>query len=169
MRLLGITWGVGGVLLLLLFALWRLTPMALELRTESLSALHGLLLLGNILYMAYAEGYKGFYQGFAPRIVVRARYLGHNPQLLRVLFAPAFCMGFFHATRKRKIVAYGLTLMILCFITIARLLPQPWRGIVDAGVVVGLSIGVASIVYFAIVENLHPGSLTTSADVPANT
>jgi GT2 family glycosyltransferase len=159
-------WGIGGVLLLLIFAIFRLAPMALELVNSSMSQLHWLALAFSVIYMAYAEGYKGFHLGFAPRVVVRARYLADNPRALHVLLAPLFCMGYIYATRKRQIVSFALTVMIICFVLIARSMPQPWRGILDAGVVVGLSLGVLSIAYFLIISSIDPTRLTISAEVP---
>jgi GT2 family glycosyltransferase len=159
-------WGIGGVLLLLIFAIFRLAPMALELVDSSMSQLHWLALAFSVIYMAYAEGYKGFHLGFAPRVVVRARYLADNPRALHVLLAPLFCMGYIYATRKRQIVSFALTVMIICFVLIARSMPQPWRGILDAGVVVGLSLGVLSIAYFLIISSIDPARHTNSAEVP---
>jgi hypothetical protein len=75
-------------------------------------------------------------------------------------------MGYIYATRKRKIISIGLTLMIICFILIARILPQPWRGIIDAGVVVGLSIGIISIAYFIFLAILNPLAIEISAELP---
>jgi len=56
--------------------------------------------------------------------------------------------------------------MIICFIMVARMLPQPWRGILDAGVVVGLSIGISSILYFVYVAIRKPELIAVSLDVP---
>jgi len=159
-------WGIGGVLLLLIFAIFRLAPMALELENSSMSMVHWLTLAFSVIYMAYAEGYKGFHLGFAPRVIVRARYLANNPRPLHVLLAPLFCMGYIYATRRRQIVSFALTTMIICFVLIARSMPQPWRGILDAGVVVGLSLGVLSIGYFLIISSSDPTRLTISAEVP---
>jgi hypothetical protein len=160
-------WGIGGVLLLLGFAIFRLAPMAIELGNISLSTLHWLCLIFSVVYMAYAEGYKGFHLAFAPRVVIRANYLRNNPRLSHVVLAPLFCMGYLYATRKRQIMSYALTAMIICFIIIARMLPQPWRGILDAGVVVGLSLGIASILYFLILFRKNPDSIAISPEVPA--
>jgi len=140
--------------------------MALALQGTAMTALHWFALAFSVLYMAYAEGYKGFHLGFAPRVVVRAQYLASNPRWIHLLLAPVFCMGYIHATRKRIILSCSLTLMIICFVLLARLLPQPWRGIVDAGVVVGLTIGVFSILYFVIISIRNPDSVKVSADLP---
>ncbi len=169
MKVLGFTWGVGGVLLLLLFAIYRLAPMALALEDSTMTLLHWTALAFFVAYMAYTEGYKGFHHGFAPRLVIRAIYLKNNPRILHVLLAPLFCMGYIYATRKRQIISIGLTLMIICFILIARILPQPWRGIIDAGVVVGLSIGIISITYFIFLAILNPQAIEISAELPDDT
>ncbi len=168
MRSIGYTWGIGGVLLLLVFAIYRLAPMALALSESALSVLHWAALLFSVLYMAYAEGYKGFHKGFAPRVISRASYLKQNPRISHVLLAPLFCMGYFHATRKRQLLSFGLTLMIICFVIIARQLPQPWRGILDAGVVVGLGIGVMSIAYYMYLANTKTDYVLVPAEVPGD-
>ena len=169
MRLLGFAWGIGGVLLLLMFAIYRLAPMALALENTTMGVLHWFALAFSIVYMAYAEGYKGFHRGFAPRVVARASYLRAHPKLLHIILAPLFCMGYIHATSKRKMLSIGLTIMIVCFVMIARLLPQPWRGIVDAGVVVGLAIGVVSIFYFLAIAEKEPARIRVFSEVPDNT
>ena len=153
-------------MLILLFAVFRLSPMAMELSSYNLGQLHWFLLAVSILYMAYAEGYKGFHLAFAPRVVARASYLSANPRLLHILFAPVFCMGYIHATRRRKLLSFGLTSMIICFVLIVRMLPQPWRGIVDAGVVTGLVFGIASIGFFLIQRLRFPERVQAALDLP---
>ena len=167
MKVFGFAWGIGGIVLLLTFAIYRLAPMALALEELPLSLVHWAALVCSILYMAYAEGYKGFHRGFAPRVVKRASYLREHPRLHHILLAPLFCMGYIHATKRRKFMSIGLSLMIVCFVLIARLLPQPWRGIVDAGVLTGLFMGIASILYFMIVVVTNPGALAVSPEVPS--
>ena len=166
MKALGYIWGVGGVLLLLLFAIYRLAPMAYALQDEIMSFFHWPLLLLSVTYMAYAEGFKGFHLGFAPRVVKRALYLRQNPKVSHVVFATLFCMGYIHATKRRKISSLGLTGLIVCFVIAVRLLPQPWRGILDAGVVTGLTIGCFSIMYFVFLSGGRSESISISADVP---
>jgi hypothetical protein len=153
-------------MLLLTFAVVRLSPMALELQVLDLQQIHWFALAVSVLYMAYAEGYKGFHLGFAPRVVARASYLQAHPRRLHVLLAPVFCMGYIHATRRRKLLSFGLTGMIVCFVLIVRLLPQPWRGIVDAGVITGLVLGMGSIVYFLQQRLRFPEHVGVSADTP---
>lgn len=99
--------------------------------------------------MAYAEGFKGFQKKFSPLVVKRALTLdAPKPKAagpLRLLFAGPYSMGLFHATKKRRTVSWGLTAGVLCLVQLVKRLPYPWRSIVDAGVVVGLSYGMLSI------------------------
>lgn len=167
LRVLGFLWGIGGVIALLLLAVFRLAPMAFALGDVDLNFWHWLALCFSVIYMAYAEGYHGFYKGFAPRVVARANYLRMNPMPWHVALAPLFCMGYFHTTRRRMLTSYGLTIGIIGLVILVRWLPQPWRGIVDAGVVVGLFLGVCSILFFLVQSLTSPERLTLSAEIPA--
>ena len=74
-------------------------------------------------------------------------------------------MGFFHATTRRMVTTYALTGAIVAFVALARLLEQPWRGILDAGVVVGLAWGILSLLWSAWAAFTDPRS-TAPAEVP---
>ena len=162
---LAAVWGIVGVVALLSSAVMRLSPIALEALQAPLSPVQSVFLIGWVLFMAYSEGYRGFQKAFSPRVVSRAAWLRHNPSLSRLLLAPAFCMGFFHATRKRLLVSWIITMMVVLFIVIAKQLPQPWRGLVDAGVVVGLTWGIIAILVWGL-AHLRGRPLPTPADVP---
>lgn len=167
MSAIGFVWGVGGILLLLTFAIVRLSGVALELEGFELSLWHWLVMAGWFAYMVWAEGYKGFHRAFAPRVVVRASYLAAHPRPLHVLLAPLFCMGYIHATPRRRLMSIALSGMIISFVLLVRMLPQPWRGIIDVGVVAGLVVGVASIVYYLLqLKQAGAASLPVAADVP---
>jgi len=125
---------------MLVFAIYRLAPIALDLERSPMSQLHWAALIVSVAYMAYAEGYKGFHLGFAPRVVIRASYLRDNPRLSHILLAPLFCMGYIYATRKRKLFSIGLT----------------------------ITIGIASILYFVVVENRNPELIKISPEVPGD-
>lgn len=145
-----VLWAVGGVLLLLAEALVSLTPLAIEALRFDLGPAHYAALAVWIPFMGYAEGYKGFQLKFSPRAVRRALHLGRHRQPLLVVLAPLHAMGLIHATRRRMIANWMLLLGIVALVVAVRGLPQPWRGIVDAGVVVGLSWGAASLVWLMI-------------------
>jgi xanthine/uracil permease len=68
-------------------------------------------------------------------------------------------MGLFHATKKRVIVSWSVTLGVAAIVAAVKKLPYPWRNIVDAGVVVGLTWGSVSIIlnYFkALITGITP-------------
>lgn len=164
MRTFAYYWGIGGVILVIGSAVWRLTPRVLELRQHELAVWEWLLLGAFVLFMLYSEGYKGFHLNFAPRVVVRAKGLMQSGRPLLYLLAPLVCMGYLYATRKRQIISVLITSAIILLVIGVRMLPQPWRGIVDAGVVAGLGMGMLSIVWFWLRQDL----LGLSPDIPAD-
>jgi hypothetical protein len=149
-HLLGAVWGVAGVLALLAQAIYRLTPLALEpIRARSLGATEAALYAAWVVFSLYFEGYRAFQLRFSPRVVARALHLVKNPSPLRVILAPAFCMAFFHASRRGLVTAWATAIMVLGFVLTLRYVPQPWRGIIDGGVVLALLWGAfAIVVYF---------------------
>ena len=165
MGILGAIWGLAGVMLLLGSAVFRLAPLAIEAYSYAFSWYHWLSLFLILVFMTYAEGYKGFQKGFSPRVASRALYLKNNPRFLHVVFAPFFCMGFFHASRRRKITSVSVTSGIIVLIILVRFLTQPWRGIIDAGVVVGLVWGLISLIIF-IFQAFTSKEFAYSPDVP---
>jgi hypothetical protein len=165
MGTLGAIWGLTGVLLLLGSAVYRLTPVAIEAFSYDFLWYHWLALFLNLFFMSFAEGYRGFQKGFSPRVASRALYLKNHPRLLHALLGPIFCMGFFHASKKRRITSISVTFGIIILIILVRFLSQPWRGIVDAGVVVGIGWGFVSLVVF-IFQAFGSGRFYYPPDVP---
>ncbi|MEM9296759.1 MAG: hypothetical protein AAGA64_00100 [Bacteroidota bacterium] len=148
---IGAFWGIGGVLILFSQAAFRLSQRGIEAFSEQhvLTWYHWLTLVVCVVFMGYSEGYKAFQLAFCPRVASRAQYLSKNPHLLHVILAPAFCMGFFHATKKRIITSICVTAGVIFLILIVSQTPQPWRGLIDIGVVVGLAWGVMALIYFS--------------------
>jgi hypothetical protein len=142
-----------------------MTPMAISAFTFEFRWYHTIALSLVVLFMAYVEGYRAFQQGFSPRVAARARYLQHHGCLSHLIFAPLFCMGFFHATRRRQVTSISVTAGIILLVLLVRLLDQPWRGIVDAGVVVGLAWGLVSLAVFGF-QALTAGTFPYSPEVP---
>lgn len=161
----GAVWGLAGVILLLSSAVYRLAPIGLDAFDHPFAWYHWVSLAAVLVFMAYAEGYRGFQQRFSPRVASRAKYLRKNPRPLHALLGPFFCMGYFHATRRRKITSVSVTLGIVVLVILVRLLNQPWRGIIDVGVVVGLAWGLISLVVF-IFQAFLSDSFGYSPEVP---
>ena len=160
-------WGIGGYLALLGSAIYRLAPLALEpIRSGELVGWQWALMIVFVGFMTYSEGYKGFWKQVGPRVVGRAFHLGkagNHP--MRRLLAPLFCMSLFGATRKRLIISYCLYGGIIVLVIAVRQLAQPYRGIVDAGVVVGLGLGCCAVIYFFALA-LAGRALPVATDVP---
>jgi len=155
-------WGAVGVAGICVFAIWRLTPYAVQAVELPLSAWQWLALLGNIVFMAWSEGYRGFQQKFAPRAAARVLYLYRTPMpLWSRLLSPFFCFGYFRATRRTRLFAWVGTTGIVLLVLLVYQLDQPWRGIIDAGVVVGLTWGVVSLAF-------NYGRIIATGEYPAS-
>jgi len=159
-------WGVAWVSLLLGRAIWRLTPHAVEPWTTDMMTLgqQGIY-VGWIVLNAYLEGYRGFQLRFSPRVVARAAYLGRHPKPLWVVLALPFCMSLFHANRKQLTVSWVFIAMLVVVIWWVRTLPQPWRGIIDGGVVFGLVWGLI-VIWWLFVRYLTGEKVPPPNDLP---
>jgi len=159
------TWafvGWGGVLL---YAIVRLGAIAAEALRQELTALHWTALLGNVVLLAWAEGYRGFQHRFSPRAAARVLHLRQHATPLTALLAPFFCVGYLGATKRMVRATWRGTALIGLLIVIVHQMPQPWRGITDAGVVVGLSWGLVSFVVLTW-RALRTGRYPAAPEVP---
>ena len=154
--MVAIAWAVGGFSALILFALIRLGGVVLTSGVTGFGVPESLALALSVLVMAWAEGYRGFQRKFSPRFAARAVGLHRNPGGLRAWLAPLTCMGLVFAPRRRLISAWGLTGGIVLLIVLVRTMPQPWRAVVDAGVVTGLVWGLVA-TWFAVASALRKG------------
>jgi hypothetical protein len=161
----GVVWASIGVSGLLAFAIWRLTQKAWDAYVLGLSPFQWLLTVVVCVFLAYTEGRRGFQERFSPRTAARIRYLRDHPNGVHTLLAPVFAMGFYRATRRTLVTAWSLTIGIALLVFLVHKLDQPWRGIIDAGVVVGLSWGLVSLIW-AIFQALTQPAFEASPEVP---
>lgn len=139
---------VAQVTFMLSSALVRLTPVALEpWRDGTLGAFGMAVAVAWGIFNAYAEGYKGFQRSFSPRTVARAAYLGKHARPIDLIFALPFSMGLYFAHKRQLVVSWTLLVGIVVLVVAVRALPQPYRGIVDGGVVTGLAWGLLSLLH----------------------
>ena len=144
-------WAILGVCGILLQAIIKLSPIALQpIIQQDLSGIQWLFFGLWSVFMIYTEGYRGFQKAFSPRVVQRAWTLHSKSPILHILLAPLYSMGYFYATRKRKIVSWCLTTGIVGVVLVVKLLPYPYRNIIDAGVVLGLSYGLLTLLLLSI-------------------
>lgn len=146
MRLIGAIWGVVGIIALLGFAIARLTPYAAEALQSGLSIEQWLIAAVWMVFMIITEGYDGFYRRLAPRISSRAGHIYRSGDMIEIILAPLYCFGYFRAPLRRLFVSYVVIILIVVAVLLVQQIPQPWRGIIDIGVVAGLLYGVAAII-----------------------
>ena len=159
-------WAIFGVSFILGQAIWKLTPLALEpFQRQDLSLFQWIFLGGWILFMGYTEGYRGFQKAFCPRVVSRAFTLTSSSPMHHIILAPLYSMGYFYATRKRKIVSWCITTAIVGIVLFVKLLEYPYRHIIDGGVVVGLSYGLSVLLIF-FVRTLLGTPIEANPDLP---
>jgi hypothetical protein len=166
-------WAVLGVVAMLVEPVTRLLPRALEpIQDGSLTPAGVLAYVASILFLAYSEGYRGFQLRFSPRVIVRALAVARRGGWL-IALAPLMAMGLIHANRRRLIGSWLLLVCIVTLIMLVSLLEQPWRGAVDAGVVVGLSWGTVAILVMMVqalrghIPSIDP-DLPDTPDQPAS-
>lgn len=143
-------WGLFGVVALLVRPLLPLGANALSALQSDLAPIHWAFFALWVPFMAWSEGWRGFHLRFAPRTAARAAWLAENATPLRVMLAPLVCLALVHVRRSTLIARLILLTALVGLIASVRLLPAPWRGLVDAGVVVGLGWGALSVLWFGL-------------------
>ena len=166
-------WGVLFVLSLLANAVKRLAPIALQpINSQDLTQTQTAVYVTWCLFMSYVEGYKAFHLKFVPLVVRRSLTLIDHPSFLNYLLAGPYSMGLFYGTKKRKIISWSVITGVFTLVMLVKRLPYPWRAIIDAGVVCGLSIGSLSLTVqfvkgvFGIVPEVDP-CLPSSDEEPS--
>jgi len=142
-------WGVSGVIAYLSYGVFRVVPIVQEGLSSIEEPWQWGLLLVTLLFFAYVEGYRGFQLGFSPRVISRAWVVSEESAsvpLWHKILAPAFCIGYFHGTFRRVAASWGVTTVIFLVVVGVKQLANPYRAIIDAGVIVGLMWGIISIV-----------------------
>ncbi|MGB1237532.1 MAG: hypothetical protein ACPG4U_04930 [Pseudomonadales bacterium] len=155
LSVLAVAWAWLGVSVFLISAIVKMSEVAWQLELAQLSVLQWLILGAWVSFMGFFEGYKGFQKGFSPRVAARLLYLKDNVSTLRLLLAPFFCLGYFQAPLRRKVFICCMTVLIVLIVALVKEVSAPWRQIIDAGVVVGLSWGLLAFWYFSYMSLSH--------------
>ena len=121
---IAVAWGVCGFLSILASAIKRLAPIALQpLLQRDLSWLQWGFYGGAMGIFAYVEGYGAFQKKFSPLVVERAMTLKQGASPMNVALAPFYSMGLMHATKKRKIVSWSVSLSVAMIVGVVKRLP----------------------------------------------
>jgi len=162
-------WAVAGAIAPLASAVIKLTPRTVEaLQWPELGVVHIAFAVIWTGWMVYAEGYRGFQGGFAPRVAARAMHLGRDPNrsLVSVILAPAYAIGLFGARKRTMIVAWTVIVLVVIAVLIVQQMTQPWRGLVDLGVVAGLAYGALSVLWFTVRAARDPEGMSRWLAMP---
>ena len=129
-------------------------------RNGQLNLIHWLSLLLTSIFFAYYEGYKGFQLAWSPMLVKRTYHFASmsKPAIaptksfyidcsIALILGPMLAGGFICGTKRRYILSWGITLFIMIFVMIIRVLSNnsPWKCFIDIGVVIGLTWGLVFI------------------------
>ena len=140
----GALWAIAGVAGILAGAIFRLADVALDALDQPLAWYHWAAMGAFVPFMAWSEGVRGFQRRFSPRVAERAMLIRAAPTTARVIFAPLFAAGFFGGSRRERVGICLGTAAIVVLVVLVHRLDQPWRGIIDAGVVAGLAWGMVT-------------------------
>jgi hypothetical protein len=157
-----------GVVALLGRAIVSLAPLAWEAIRSGLSPILWAILLLWVVFMAWSEGYRGFQLRFAPFVAARALVLRRGPTWVQLLLAPAFLMGLFHARPRRLFISWAVLIGVSALVVGMRWVSQPWRGIIDAGVVAGLGWGTLAVL-FSVARAWSTGHSPADPALPSET
>jgi len=140
-RIAGAVWAIVGISILLFTAFTRLMPHILDAFLLGLTPFQWIVLAAWVCYMLVTEGYQGFQKNLSPRVAARMWHLVNHGRRRDLILAPIFCLGYYGSSRKRLITTWTLTIGIIFIIFVVSHFADPWRGIVDVGVVLGLGYG----------------------------
>jgi hypothetical protein len=127
-------------------AIYRLGARALATLQVGLSPTQWVALLLSVSLFGYGEGYRALHLRFVPKLLERAQRLCAAPRTpVEALLAPLHALGLVHATRSTRVQAWLSVALIVLAVLAVRTLPEPWRGVIDAGVAVALCIGLGSL------------------------
>jgi hypothetical protein len=93
----------------------------------------------------YGEGFRALDRRWVPRLLERALLLRDDPRLSVRLLAPLYGLALVGVGRGDLIRGWLVVAAILGAVLTVRVLPDPWRGIIDFAVAAALSWGLVAI------------------------
>lgn len=138
-------WAVIGVSILFATASYRLGERGVSVIRGGLGGWEWMALAGLTLVFVYGEGFLALDRKWVPGLMRRARELKDERSFLLRLFAPLYGLSLIGAPPARLLLSWLGTLAIVGAVLIIRLLPDPWRGIVDFAVAAALAWGLVAI------------------------
>lgn len=143
------TFGLAAHAFTLAEASYRLGERALLTLFEGLNLPASVWLVLSMVVFGYGEGYRALHRRFVPHVLARASELAHREErgLHDYLIAPLYVVCLVQAETRTLWRAWLGVALIVCAVLTVRAVPEPYRGIIDAGVAVALGIGLVSLVF----------------------
>ena len=138
-------WAVFGVSALFASATYRLGERGVAVIRDGLGGWEWTALAGLTLVFVYGEGFLALDRKWVPGLMRRVRELREERSLVLRLLAPLYGLSLIGAPRAKLLSSWLGTLAIVGAILIIRVLPAPWRGIVDFAVAAALAWGLVAI------------------------
>lgn len=142
------TFGLAVVAITLAEASLRLGARALITLHSGLTLAEYALFFLSVAAFGYGEGYRALHRRFVPHVIERAILLARSDMRgpRGFALAPLYVLCLALASRRELVKAWVSVALIVCAVVIVKALPEPYRGIIDAGVAVALGIGLGSLI-----------------------
>lgn len=138
-------WAVIGVSALFATASYRLGERGVAVIRDGLGGWEWMALAGLTLVFVYGEGFLALDRKWVPGLMRRARELEDERSLVLRLLAPLYGLSLIGAPPAKLLPSWLGTLAIVGAILVIRVLPDPWRGIIDFAVAAALAWGLVAI------------------------
>ena len=136
-----VAWALLGACALLGSAAVRLGFRGFEAVRTGLTPIESVVLVILVAVFAIGEGWGALQRRWVPDVVRRARRLDRRAPTHHRALAPLFGMGLIGGTRDARRRARRGVYAVLIAIMAVRMLPEPWRGMVDLSVAGALAWG----------------------------
>jgi hypothetical protein len=138
-------WAVLAVAMVLAESVARLGARGAATIAAGLDGPHWFALGALTLLFGYVEGWRGLHRRFVPSTIARAFAAARSPDPLARWLAPLHALGLLGGDRRARARAWRGAALIAAAVALVRLLPAPWRGLVDAAIAASLAWGLVSL------------------------
>lgn len=138
-------WAVMGVSALFATATYRLGTRGVAVIRDGLGGWEWMALAALTLVFVYGEGFLALDKKWVPGLMRRARELREERSLVLRVLAPLYGLSLIGAPPAKLLPSWLGSLAIIGAVLAIRILPDPWRGIVDFAVASALAWGLVAI------------------------
>ncbi|HTQ03279.1 MAG TPA: hypothetical protein VMI54_05460 [Polyangiaceae bacterium] len=142
-------WSSGVVLLTLADGAYRTGLRALYTVERGLTRGEWLALAASVVLFTFGEGHAVLARRFAPAVVARAFSSTAPNGRAALVLGPLHALALARVTWREALRNWAVLAVIAGAIHAVRALPEPWRGVVDAGVFAALLWGSLALVAVA--------------------